>query len=173
MQIIDPDSYSYTDGRIKIGKGVWFGRNVSLGDVGFGFERDKEGNYIIPLQRRAHDFGIEIQDNVEIGANTVIHRGRWRDTVIGEGSKIDALVHVAHNTVIGKNCLVVAGTVIGGSVTIGDNCFIGENVSIKQGVKIAHNVTIGMGAVVLNDITQPNSTWVSNPARKIADVQKF
>ena len=146
--------------------------SAQIGGVGFGFEKDDNG-YIIPLKRKEHKFTVMIADDVEIGDNTVIHRGRWRDTVIGEGTKIDSLVHVAHNVVIGKNCLVVAGTVIGGSVTIGDGCFIGENVSIRQGVKIASNVTIGMGAVVLQDIDQPNSTWVGNPARKIADVQKF
>ena len=156
-----------------IGNNVKIGDNVSIGEVGFGFERDKEGRYQIPLERRVHDYSVVIEDNVEIGSNSVIHRGRWRDTVIGAGTKIDSLVHVAHNAVIGKNCLVVAGTVIGGSVSIGDGCFIGENVSIKQGVKIAHNVTIGMGAVVLNDITQPDSTWVGNPCRKIADEQRF
>ena len=158
---------------LKLGKNILVGESASIGDEGFGFERDKEGNYIIPLQRRVHYFGVEIKYNEEIGANTVIHRGRWRDTVIGQGCKIDALCHISHNVQIGKHCLLVAGTVVGGSVSIGDHCFIGENVSIKQGVKIAHNVTIGMGAVVLNDITQPFSTWVGNPAHKIADVQKF
>lgn len=156
----------------KIGKNVHFKKGVSVGDVGFGFERTDHG-YIMPLIRRPHRFNIVIKDNVDIGANSIIHRGRWRDTVINEGTKIDSLVHIAHNVVLGMNNLVVAGTVIGGSVTIDNDCFIGENVSIKQGIKIAHNVTIGMGAVVLNDIDQPNSTWVGNPAHKIADVQKF
>ena len=151
---------------------VTIGDGARIGGLGFGFERDGNG-YKMPLERRVHDHFVVIQEGVEIGENTVIHRGRWRDTVIGEGTKIDSLVHVAHNVVIGKHCLIVAGTVIGGSCTIGDNCFLGENVSIKQGVTIANNVTIGMGAVVLNDIVQSNSTWVGNPARKIADVQKF
>lgn len=155
-----------------IGNNVNIKNGVSIGDEGFGFERNQAG-YLLPLTRREHPSKIIIHDNVDIGANSIIHRGRWRDTVINEGTKIDSMVHVAHNDVLGKNCIVVAGTVIGGSVTIGDDCFIGENVSIKQGVKIAHNVTIGMGAVVLNDIVQPNSTWVGNPAHKIADVQKF
>lgn len=121
-----------------------------------------------------------IDDDVEIGDNTVIHRGRWRDTVIGEGTKIDSLCHIAHNVIIGKNVIVVAGTVLGGSTTIGDGCFLGENVSIKQGVKIADHVTIGMGSIVRHDIEQSNSTWImkSDPDGnlimvKIADVQKF
>jgi UDP-3-O-[3-hydroxymyristoyl] glucosamine N-acyltransferase len=156
----------------KIGENVKLGQNVSLGEIGFGFERDGDG-YKIPLERRVHDCVVVLEDDVEIGSNSVVHRGRWRDTVIGEGTKIDSLVHIAHNVIIGKNCLIVAGTVVGGSCSISDGCFIGENVSIKQGVKITHNVTIGMGSVVLKDIDQPNSTWVGNPAHKIADVQKF
>jgi UDP-3-O-[3-hydroxymyristoyl] glucosamine N-acyltransferase len=158
--------------KITYGENVKIDPLVSIGFDGFGFERDGEG-YKIPITRREHTFGVVIGDNVEIGSQSVIHRGRWRDTVIGEGTKIDSLVHVAHNAHIGKHCLVVAGTVIGGSVTIGDHCFIGENVSIKQGVKIADHVTIGMGAVVLHDITESNTTWAGNPVRKISDVQKF
>lgn len=146
--------------------------SAQIGGAGFGFERSDKG-YMLPLTRKEHTFTVIIEDDVEIGDNTVIHRGRWRDTIIGEGTKIDSLVHIAHNVHIGKHCLVVAGTVIGGSCTIGDNCFIGENVSIKQGVKIADHVTVGMGSVVLQDITQANSTWIGSPARKIADVQKF
>jgi len=175
-QTVFHDIYQYVEldptCDIHWGKNVKIDPLVAIGHPGFGFERNETG-YLIPLTRREHPCGVMIGDDVEIGSNTVIHRGRWRDTVIGEGTKIDSLVHVAHNVVIGKHCLIVAGTVIGGSCTIGDHCFLGENVSLKQGVKIAQNVTIGMGAVVLNDITQPNSTWVGNPARKIADMQRF
>lgn len=155
------------------GHNVKISSRAVIGEDGFGFERDDNGNYKIPLSRREHHFSVVIGDGVEIGSNSVVHRGRWRDTEIGEGTKIDSLVHVAHNVQIGKHCLVVAGTVLGGSVTIGDNCFIGENVSIKQGITIARNVTIGMGSVVRHHIIEPNSTWAGNPCVKIADVQKF
>jgi UDP-3-O-[3-hydroxymyristoyl] glucosamine N-acyltransferase len=159
-------------GYTRLGKGCKFGKGVSIGEPGFGFEKEGDG-YKTPPKRRPHPKIVVINDNVEIGANTVIHRGRWRNTVIGQGTKIDSLVHVAHNVEIGKNCFVVAGTVIGGSVSIGDGCFVGENVSIKQGVQIANNVTIGMGSVVRHDIPLPNSTWAGNPCVKLADVQKF
>src|SRR5262245_48645582 len=148
--------------------------NVSIGDAGFGFEQDENTHkYKIPLKRRPHLKSVEIGKNVEIGSFTVVHRGRWRDTKIGEGTKIDSLVHVAHNVVIGKHCLIVAGTVIGGSCTIGDECFIGENCSIKQGVTIASNVTIGMASNVRHDILEPNTTWAGNPCVKISDEQRF
>lgn len=151
---------------------VVINNSARIGEAGFGFEQE-DGKYKIPLIRKNHPFTVMIDDDVEIGDNTVIHRGRWRDTAIGQHSKIDSLVHIAHNVIIGKNCLIVAGTVIGGSCQIGDQCFIGENVSIKQGVKIANNVTIGMGSVVRHDITQPNSTWAGNPCKKIKDTQVY
>jgi len=144
----------------------------SQGDPGFGFEKDEKGNYKFPLTRLPHPYSVIIGEDVEIGSFTVIHRGRWRDTVIKRGTKIDSLVHVAHNVVIGEDCLIVAGTVLGGSCTIGNKCQIGMNVSIMQGVTIAHNVTIGMGSVVRHDIWEENTTWAGNPCRKIAEVQK-
>jgi UDP-3-O-[3-hydroxymyristoyl] glucosamine N-acyltransferase len=158
----------------NLGKGLVIDANVVIGSPGFGFKKNaQDTGYAIPLERREHPYKVIIHDNVEIGANSIIHTGRWRDTEIGEGTKIDSLVHVAHNVSIGEHCLIVAGSVIGGSVTIGDNCFIGENVSIKQGITIARNVTIGMGSVVRHNIYEPNSTWAGNPCVKIADVQKF
>ena len=139
--------------------------NVSIGDPGFGFEKE-DGHYIIPLRRRPHEKGVVIGEDVEIGAFTVIHRGRWRDTAIEYGTKIDSLVHIAHNVVIGKHTLVVAGSVLGGSCNVGDECFLGMNCSIKQGVTIGNHVTVGAGAVVLHDI--PNGlTVVGNPAHAI------
>ena len=158
--------------KIKIGKKCKIHKSVVLGEPGFGFQRDDKG-YTKPLKRRPHPFGVIIGKHVEIGSHSRVHRGRWRDTVIGDGTKIDSGVHVAHNDVIGRNCIIVAGTVIGGSVTIGDECFIAENVSIKDGLKIARNTTIGMGAVVIKDIKKPNTTWVGNPAHKLYDKQVF
>ena len=156
----------------KIGDHVKIGAFVTIGEDGFGFERNGEG-YTMPPKRREHPYGVVIHDRVEIGSQTRIHRGRHRDTVIGYATMLDSGVHVAHNVIIGKCCFVVSGTTIGGSCEIGDECFIGENVCIKQGIKIANNVTIGMGSVVRHDITQSNSTWAGNPCVKIADVQKF
>lgn len=158
--------------RNRIGKNCEIHPSVVIGEAGFGFETTSNG-YRKPLKRRPHPYGVVIGSDVEIGSNSVIHRGRWRDTWIGNGTKIDSGVHVAHNVRIGYNCLIVAGTVIGGSVTIGNDCFIGENVSIKQGVKIAKNTTIGMGSVVLKDIIEPNTTWVGNPVKKLYNKQVF
>jgi UDP-3-O-[3-hydroxymyristoyl] glucosamine N-acyltransferase len=138
------------------------GKHCAIGGDGFGYAKDKDGT----LVKMPHKGNVIICKGVEIGSNVCIDRAVEGSTVIGEGTKIDNLVHIAHGVKIGKNCLIVAGTVIGGSCDIGDNCFIGINVSIKNKVRIGNNVTIGMGAVVLKDVPD-NCTVVGNPARII------
>ena len=131
---------------------------------GFGFTRDERGK----LKRKPNNFGVKIGKDVEVGLYTCIDKGSYRDTVIGEGTKLDNLIHVGHNAIIGKHCLIVAGSVIGGSVEIGDYTFIGMNVSIKEHVKIGKNCIIGAGSVVLNDVPS-GQVWVGNPARYLKE----
>lgn len=125
-----------------------------IGGDGFGYARREDGT----LLKMPHRGNVIIEANVEIGSNTCIDRAVEGSTIIGAGTKIDNLVHVAHGVKIGKNCLIVAGTVIGGSSEIGNNCFLGINCSIKNKVNIGNNVTIGMGAIVLADV--PDNTTV-------------
>ena len=142
-------------------------------EEGFGFVKDEKGHFIYPLRRRPHNFNIHIGKDVEIGSGTTVHKGRWRQTAIGEGTKIDSQVHIAHNVQIGKHCIIAAKACVLGSVTIGDYCYLGGNCTIKDGVTITDHVTIGCGANVIRDITEPNTTWIGNPARKIADEQHY
>lgn len=134
-----------------------------IGGEGFGYEWDGE-----KLVKFPHRGDVIIEKDVEIGANTCIDRAtlEGKATLIGEGTKIDNLVHIAHNVKIGKHCLIVAGTVIGGGVIIGDRCYIGIGAMIKNKVKIGNDVTIGMGAVVLHDIPD-GWTVVGNPAKRL------
>ncbi len=133
-------------------------------NVGFGFKRDETGKLI----RNEHSFDVFLNEDVEIGRFTNIDRGSWRDTVIGKGTKIDSLVHIGHNAIIGEHCLLVAGCVIGGSVEIGDYSHIGMNASIKDHVSIGKHCIVGAGAVVIRDV-KDYSVMVGNPAKSIKD----
>jgi UDP-3-O-[3-hydroxymyristoyl] glucosamine N-acyltransferase len=109
---------------VKLVQNCSFGNNctvqpgVIMGADGFAFERHTSGE----LEKFPLLGGVRIGNNVEICSNSSIARGSLSDTIIRDGTKIDALVHIAHNVVIGKNCELTAGTVIGGSTTIGDMC---------------------------------------------------
>lgn len=138
------------------------GAFCSIGFSGFGYELDEEGT---PIYIK-HFGSVIINNNVILESHVCIMRGVLSDTIIGENTKIDNYVHVAHGAVIGKNCLIAAGAVIGGSAVIGDNCFIGINASIKNKVRIGNNVTVGMGAVVIDDVPD-GVTVVGNPAKII------
>jgi UDP-3-O-[3-hydroxymyristoyl] glucosamine N-acyltransferase len=133
-----------------------------IGRDGFGYVRNEGGG----LEKMPHAGNVIIEDGVNIGAQTCIDRAVVGSTIIGTGTKIDNLVHVAHGVKIGKWCLIVAGVVIGGSAEIGDGCYLGMGCLIKNKIKIGKNVTVGMGAVVLRDIPD-GETWVGNPARKL------
>ena len=98
-----------------VGNHVTIHAGVAIGQDGFGFAMGKTGHLKVPQIGR-----VIIQDGVEIGANTTIDRGALRDTVIGEGTKIDNLVQIGHNVVIGRHCIIVAQTGISGSAELGD-----------------------------------------------------
>lgn len=144
----------------EIAQGVDIGDYCKIGRDGFGWARDKDGS----LVKIPHKGNIVIERNVTIGSNVCIDRAVTGSTVIGEGTKIDNLVHIAHGAKIGKHCLIVAGVVIGGSSEIGDYSYIGMGALIKNKVTIGKNVLIGMGAVVTKDVPD-NEIWVGNPAK--------
>jgi len=131
-----------------IGNGCILQPGVTIGADGFAFERYQNGE----LERFTHLKGVKIGNNVEICANSSIARGSLSDTVIGDGTKIDALVHIAHNVTTGKNCELTAGTIIGGSTTLGDMCWTGLNSTLKDNVKIGNNVIVAAGAAVIHDV---------------------
>ncbi len=124
-------SHSLIGDRVQILPGA------QIGQPGFGFASDTSGHIKIPQLGR-----VIIQDDVEIGACTTIDRGALGDTVIGEGTKIDNLVQIGHNTRTGRNCIIVAQTGISGSCEIGDFVVLGGQAGI------ADHAHIGDGARV-------------------------
>jgi UDP-3-O-[3-hydroxymyristoyl] glucosamine N-acyltransferase len=95
---------------------------------------------------------VIIHDDVEIGANTAIDRGALDATVIGAGTKIDNLVHIAHNVVIGRNCLVMGQVGFAGSTKLGDYCVIASQSGIAGHLKLGHQATVGAKSGVMRDV---------------------
>lgn len=145
---------------VKFGERVVIGPNCSIGQAGFGYEELEDGSW----RRKPHPYGVVIGDDVEIGANTTIARGRHRDTVIGAGTKIDDHVFIAHNVHIGRNCLIIANAGIAGTVEIGEGVIVGLGVQIRDHVKVGARALLGAGAVVVSDVPA-SAVMVGNPAK--------
>jgi UDP-3-O-[3-hydroxymyristoyl] glucosamine N-acyltransferase len=107
-----------------------------------------------------------IQDDVEIGAGTTIDRGAMRDTVIGEGTKIDNLVQIAHNVVIGRHCIIVGQCGIAGSVTIEDFVVLGARVGILSHLTIGKGAQIAARSSVARPVP-PGVRWGGTPAKPV------
>lgn len=118
-----------------------------LGSTGFGYARHAAtGEYVIfPQQGSLH-----VEDDVEIGANSTIDRGALGETRIGRGTKIDNLVHIGHNCVIGKNVIIAAQTGISGSSVVEDGAILGGQVGIGEHATVGAGVILGGGAGVLS-----------------------
>jgi UDP-3-O-[3-hydroxymyristoyl] glucosamine N-acyltransferase len=146
-----------------IGDRVILHPGVRLGQDGFGFLPSRHGHQKIPQTRR-----VIIQDDVEIGANTTIDRGATRDTVIGEGTKIDNLVQIGHNTCIGRHCLIVSQVGISGSVTVGDYAMLGGQVGVADHIVIGEGAMIGARAGVMSNVP-PGGRWAGYPAEPVIE----
>jgi UDP-3-O-[3-hydroxymyristoyl] glucosamine N-acyltransferase len=145
-----------------IGSNCVIQSGASLGSDGFAFERYEDGK----LEKFPHKGNVRLGNNVEICANCSIARGSLSDTSIGDGTKLDALVHIAHNVNVGKNCELTAGTIIGGSTSVGDTSWTGLNSTLKNGIKVGRSVIVASGASVIHDV--PDGDIVAGvPARSI------
>ena len=140
--------------RCEVGKRCIIHSGVVIGSDGFGFLVGEAGHEKIPQIGK-----VIIEDNVEIGANCAIDRASLDETVIGSGTKLDNLVHIAHSVRVGKNCIILAGTVIGGSTEIGDGCLISGNVTIKDHIKIGAGSQIVGTSGVLEDLEPGSVVW--------------
>jgi UDP-3-O-[3-hydroxymyristoyl] glucosamine N-acyltransferase len=142
-----------------IGDRVIVHPGARIGQDGFGYLPSAKGYQKIPQTRR-----VIIQDDVEIGANTTIDRGASRDTVIGEGTKIDNLVQIGHNTSIGRHCVIVSQTGISGSVIVEDFVTMAGQVGIGDHLKIGAFAVLGAKSGVMSNVPA-KARWAGFPAR--------
>lgn len=130
-----------------IGDRVYVHAGSRIGQDGFGYIGSAAGHFKIPQLGR-----VIIQDGVEIGANCCIDRGALADTVIGEGTKIDNLVQIGHNTRVGRHCILVAEVGLSGSIELGDFVVLGGQVGVADHVKIGSGAQVAAKAGVTGDL---------------------
>jgi UDP-3-O-[3-hydroxymyristoyl] glucosamine N-acyltransferase len=176
---------------VIVGRDCWIGAHVSLsyallgarvcvypgariGQEGFGFVSTKDGFLSIPQLGR-----VILEDDVEIGANTTIDRGSSQDTVIGAGSRLDNLVQIGHNVVLGRCCVIVAQVGISGSTVLEDFVRVGGQAGMAGHLRIGQRAEIGAPAGVISDMA-PGAKVLGSPAqfkkdffRQIATLRKM
>lgn len=147
----------------ELGARVRIGAGTVIGAEGFGYTL-VQGRH----RHRPHQGKVLVEDDVDIGANCTIARARKTVTRIGAGTKIDALVHVAHNVVIGRNCIIIAQTGIAGSAKLGDNVILAGQVGIRDHIRIGDNSIVYAKSALYRSIPA-NSRYSGIPARQHAD----
>lgn len=143
---------------VSIGKSVIIHSGAVIGSDGFGYAAHKGKHYKIPQVGT-----VVIEDDVEIGANVTVDRAAMGKTVIKRGTKIDNLVQVAHNVVIGEDCLLAAQAGIAGSAELGNHVTLAGQVGVVGHIKIGENVTVGAQSGISKGI-KPNQTVSGSPA---------
>jgi UDP-3-O-[3-hydroxymyristoyl] glucosamine N-acyltransferase len=146
-----------------IGDRVILHSGAVIGADGFGYDT-RDGRH----HKIAQSGHVVVGDDVEIGANTTIDRARFGRTVIGEGTKIDNLVMIAHNVIIGRHCIICAQVGISGSTQIGDYVILAGQAGIVGHIKIGDGTIIGAQSGVSNDV-EPGSRLVGSPPRPIGE----
>jgi UDP-3-O-[3-hydroxymyristoyl] glucosamine N-acyltransferase len=144
-----------------VGNRVIIHAGACIGQDGFGFAMGAGGHYKVRQVGR-----VIIQDGVDIGANTTIDRGALRDTIIGEGSKIDNLVQIAHNVIIGRHCVIAAQTGISGSTVLEDFVAMGGQCGTVGHIRIGTGAQIGAQSGVSCDVP-PGERWAGYPAKPV------
>ena len=154
--------------RSIIGMFCIFHNNVSIGADGFGYRPAENGQGLVKIPQIGN---VVIGDAVEIGANSCVDRGKFSSTIIGDGCKIDNLVQIAHNCIMGRSCIMAGASGLAGSVTLGDGVIIGGSASIKDHVTIHSGATVGAGSGVMSDIPA-GKTFLGYPATEAREMLK-
>lgn len=142
-----------------LGNRVIIHPGARIGQDGFGFAMGARGHLKVPQVGR-----VIIQDDVEIGANTTIDRGANRDTVIGEGTKIDNLVQIGHNVQVGRHCVIVGQVGISGSAVLEDYVVLGGQSGVAGHLRIGMGAQIGAKSGVMNDLAA-GGKYLGAPAK--------
>ncbi len=164
--VIYPGVSIYDD--CQIGNRCTLHAGTVIGSDGFGFAPTDDNNY-----KKIPQIGnVIIEDGVEIGANTTIDRATMGSTIIRKGAKIDNLIQIAHNVIIGKNTIIAAQSGISGSTKIGEHCMIGGQVGVIGHLEIADGVMIAAQSGVGKSITDEKTMHEGSPALPIRDFQR-
>jgi UDP-3-O-[3-hydroxymyristoyl] glucosamine N-acyltransferase len=149
-----------------IGNNVIIQANSTIGSTGFGYSFIDGEHRLIP-----HNGGVIIEDFVEIGANCCVDRAKFGNTIIGAGTKIDNLVQIAHNVVIGKCCLIAALAGVSGSCKLGDGVVLGGQVGLADNIEIGDGTMVAAQAGVISSVPAGQKiAW--SPAIKREDAMR-
>ena len=150
-----------TIGFALIGDRVQILSGAVVGEAGFGVAEAAGDKADVPQLGR-----VILQDGVTVGAGACIDRGAWDDTVVGENTKIDNLVQIAHNARIGRNCVLAGQAAVSGSATVGDNVQFGGRAGIVDHLTVGHGARIAAAAGVMRDVPA-GETWAGAPAKPL------
>jgi UDP-3-O-[3-hydroxymyristoyl] glucosamine N-acyltransferase len=163
---VGSDSILYSNVTVReqclIGDRVIVQPGAVIGSDGFGFAPKPDGSYEKIPQRGI----VVVEDDVEIGANTTIDRATIGETRIGKGTKLDNLIQVAHNVIIGQNTVMASQSGISGSTRLGDGCVIAGQVGFAGHLRIADRTTVGAKSGLGKDITEPGKTYFGIPVKE-------
>ncbi len=152
--------------QVEIGHRVIIHSGTVIGSDGFGFATVKGIHHKIPQVGT-----VVIEDDVEIGANVTIDRARFEKTVVGKGTKIDNLVQIAHNVVMGSNCILVAQSGVSGSTVLGNNVVLAGQAGVVGHITIGDNVVVGAQSGVSKSIPANTSVW-GYPAKPLQKAKR-
>lgn len=145
----------------RIGKNCLIKSGVIIGEEGFGFDFEEDDTPV----RMPHTGGVIIGDGVELGSNTVVCRGTIGNTILRDDVKVNDLVHIAHNCVVGAKTIIAGGKLCG-SVELGERVWIAPGSIIKNKVKVRTDTTVGLGSVVVKDL-EAGVVAYGNPAKVV------
>ncbi|WP_083902464.1 DapH/DapD/GlmU-related protein [Natronorubrum sulfidifaciens] len=149
-------------GDVTIGDRCIIKSGASIGGDGSGYVENENGR----LVKQIYQGKVIIEDDVEIGANSVIDRGDFEETIVEQGTKIDDLVHLSHDTVVGKHTMINRGCSTSGTVTIGDHVTLNPHSAIAPHVEVGDRAEVGMNSTVLDNV-EAGTTVVGSPAKVI------